>query len=128
MKIRHSGSSLLMIELLFALLFFSLASGITIRLFVKASLLSSETVAANKAVVLAESIEEEFRNSDVSAGNIYYDKKWTKTNTSDGASYQVSIRITEVEDPTCTVSVTRLSDKSTILTLSSLKHERRKVS
>lgn len=57
---KHSKSSLFLMELIIALLFFSLASTVCIRLFVKAHSLSSQTVDMNHAVNYAQNMAETF--------------------------------------------------------------------
>ena len=125
MKIRRSGASVLLLEVLFAILFFSLASAVCIQLFVKAASLSAHTVAANRGVALAESIEEEFSVSVLDSRDDYYDKNYVKLSSSDGASFLVRTEVTSDADPVCTVTVIRLSDEETIVSLTSVRHERR---
>lgn len=57
---QHSKSSLFLMELIIALLFFSLASTVCIRLFVKAHALSARTVDQNYAVNYAQNMAEAF--------------------------------------------------------------------
>ncbi len=57
---KHSKSSLFLMELIIALLFFSLASTVCIRLFVKAHALSAQTVDQNYAVNYAQNMAEAF--------------------------------------------------------------------
>ena len=61
---KHSKSSLFLMELIIALLFFSLASTVCIRLFVKAHSLSSQTVDMNHAVNYAQNMAETFIGCD----------------------------------------------------------------
>ncbi len=57
---KHSKSSLFLMELIIALLFFSLASTVCIRLFVNAHALSNQTVDQNFAVNYAQNMAEAF--------------------------------------------------------------------
>lgn len=57
---KHSKSSLFLMELIIALLFFSLASTVCIRLFVNAHSLSNQTVDMNHAVNYAQNMAETF--------------------------------------------------------------------
>lgn len=57
---RHSKSSLFLMELIIALLFFSISSTVCIRLFVKAHSLSAQTVDQNHAVNYAQNMAEIF--------------------------------------------------------------------
>ena len=61
---KHSKSSLFLMELIIALLFFSLASTVCIRLFVKAHSLSAQTVDQNYAVNYAQNMAEAFLGCD----------------------------------------------------------------
>lgn len=57
---KHSKSSLFLMELIIALLFFSVSSTVCIRLFVKAHALSAQTVDQNYAVNYAQNMAEMF--------------------------------------------------------------------
>lgn len=57
---KHSKSALFLMELIIALLFFSLASTVCIRLFAKAHSLSGQTVDMNYAVNYAQNMAEAF--------------------------------------------------------------------
>lgn len=61
---KHSKSSLFLMELIIALLFFSLASTVCIRLFVNAHSLSNQTVDMNHAVNYAQNMAETFTGCD----------------------------------------------------------------
>lgn len=61
---KHSKSSLFLMELIIAILFFSLASTVCIQLFVKSHLLSRQTVNQNHAVIQAQNLAEIFLASD----------------------------------------------------------------
>ena len=55
---KHSRSSLFLMELLISLLFFSLASAVCIRLFAKSHLISRDTINQNNAIVQAQNLAE----------------------------------------------------------------------
>lgn len=61
---RHSKSSLFLMELIIALLFFSVSSTVCIRLFVRAHSLSAQTVDQNYAVNYAQNMAEMFTGCD----------------------------------------------------------------
>ena len=61
---KHSKSSLFLMELIIALLFFSVSSTVCIRLFVKAHALSAETVDQNYAINYAQNMAELFTGCD----------------------------------------------------------------
>lgn len=60
----HSKSSIFLMELIIAILFFSIASAICMQLFVKAHVLSKNTKELNNAVIICESLAEAFRGTD----------------------------------------------------------------
>ena len=55
---KHSKSSLFLMELIIAILFFSLAGTVCIRLFATSHLLSKQTVDQNHAVIQAQNLAE----------------------------------------------------------------------
>lgn len=55
---RHSRSSLFLMELIMAILFFSLTSAVCIRLFVRAHTISQDTINQNHAMAQAQSLAE----------------------------------------------------------------------
>jgi len=76
---RHS--SLFLIELMVSLLFFSLAAGICIQFFVHSHLLSGEAANLNNAVMISQSLAEEFRATSGEIGEtiLYYNQYWEPT-------------------------------------------------
>ena len=57
---RHSKSSLFLMELIIAILFFSIASAVCIQLFAKSHTLSTNTVNQNQAVLHAQNLAESY--------------------------------------------------------------------
>ena len=57
---KHSRSSLFLMEMIIAILFFSLASAVCIQLFARSHLLSTKTVNRNHAVTQAQSLAESY--------------------------------------------------------------------
>lgn len=57
---KHSRSSLFLMEMIIAILFFSLASAVCIHLFAKSHLLSTQTVNRNHAVIQAQNLAESY--------------------------------------------------------------------
>lgn len=55
---RHSKSSLFLMELIIAILFFSLSSTVCIQLFAKAHIVSRDTVDQNNAITQAQNLAE----------------------------------------------------------------------
>ena len=74
-------SSLFLIELMVSLIFFALAAGICIQFFVHSYLLSVEAGNLNNAVIISQSLAEEFRasNGDIGEVTVYYDHNWEPT-------------------------------------------------
>lgn len=66
---KHSRSSLFLMEMIIAILFFSLASAVCIQLFAKSHLLSTQTVNRNHAVIQAQNLAESYLSleGDISA-------------------------------------------------------------
>ncbi len=61
---KHSKSSLFLMEVIIALLFFSLASTVCIRLFVKSHTLSQDTQNLNYAVTQSQNLAEAFLGTE----------------------------------------------------------------
>ena len=59
----HSGSSLFLMELILAILFFSVASAVCVQLFARAHTASEQSAALNRAVLAAESAAEAFKGA-----------------------------------------------------------------
>ena len=57
-------SSLFLMELIIAILFFSLASTVCVRIFVKSHTLEEESIQLNHAVLVTSSVAEIFRNQE----------------------------------------------------------------
>ena len=76
---RHS--SLFLIELMAALLFFSLAATICIQFFVHSHLINQEAANLNEAIIISQSLAEEFRATRGLSGEstIFYDENWEPT-------------------------------------------------
>lgn len=129
---RHSKSSLFLMELIIAILFFALASTVCIQLFAKAHLLSKQTVEENHALVYAQNLAEQFLAADGNTETMkgatgidelvyYYDNDWNaadftnavyearlKTSTEDAGIITANITVASVEkaeDPIYTLTV-----------------------
>lgn len=101
-------SSLFLMELIIAILFFSLASSICVRVFVKSHSLEKESINLNHAVTAATSAAEIFRNHEQPFSilselypdgsslddtfEIYYDNNWLPC-TQSHASFTVQLMI-----------------------------------
>lgn len=105
-------SSLFLMELIIAILFFSLAATVCVRFFVKSYTLEQESQKLNHAVNAATSVAEIFRNQEQpfsllaeeypygeqaeNAYYIYYDINWSLC-TSSNAVYSVLLQTTETD-------------------------------
>lgn len=105
---KHSKSSLFLMEMIIAILFFSIASAICIQLFAKAHTLSFNTVNQNKAVIHAQNLAESYLAlegdlpqiaplfeasvSDFSKNELYlyFDAEWLPT-SAEKASFQAKL-------------------------------------
>lgn len=104
---RARSSSLFLLELIIAILFFSIASAVCVQVFVKSHLLSKEASQINHAVNVSSSamqvidhassydmvlsdLEESFGNTS----QVYYDEVWTLC-PSANASYAMNILLEE---------------------------------
>ena len=105
-------SSLFLMELIIAILFFILAATVCVRFFVKSYTLEQESQKLNHAVNAATSVAEIFRNqeqpfsllteeypygeSSDHSYRIYYDKTWTLCSSAD-AAYTVVLQTAETD-------------------------------
>lgn len=94
---RHSRSSLFLMELILAILFFSLSSAVCIQLFAKSHTLGRQTVKQNQSLIHTQNLAESFLVSDGSLSHIstffplcvwnqednvltlYFDSNWNPT-------------------------------------------------
>ena len=92
---RHS--SLFLIELMFCLLFFSLAATVSIRFFVEAHVISQNSVNLNEAILIAESLADEFRavRGDIVGQNLLYNEDWELVSEPEEANFVANFAVTE---------------------------------
>lgn len=136
-------SNLFLMEMILAILFFSLASAVCMQLFVKARVLSRNTSAANHAMVLAKSAASAFESSsgdledlqkdypkgslNASVLEIYYDKNWNPCDKKD-SEYTMSIALDEQNGNLSTALITvNLSDKTELFSLKASCYRPREV-
>lgn len=134
-KGRARSSSLFLLELIIAILFFAIASAICVQIFVKSHLLSADASQLNHAVNVTSSaaqtidhaVSMEEVNDDLTAvfgddSHIYYDANWTICQE-DQAVYRMAILLTENGSlVTGTITVDRLADMSEIYSLDVTHH------
>lgn len=86
-------SSLFLLELMIAILFFCLASAVCVQIFVKAHTISRETQELNTALEKVSGYTELFL-ADALTGDteVFYDADWQEC-SKDEASYEIVIRV-----------------------------------
>ena len=127
---RKNSSSLLLIELIFSILFLSLVGGTTLLVFAKARVLSDNTVAVNRAVLLAESRAEEFTaGAQTDPEKIFYSKDWKETDEA-GAVYVMTCTPEEKDSGLqgLRITITVKSTEKELYSLEALRHERGRLS
>lgn len=86
-------SSLFLLELMIAILFFSLASAVCVQIFVKAHTISRETQELNTALEKVSGYTELFLADALTEDmEVYYDADWQKCSKEE-ASYLIEIRV-----------------------------------
>ncbi|MDD3367405.1 MAG: hypothetical protein PHP50_00775 [Lachnospiraceae bacterium] len=113
---KHSKSSLFLMEMIISIMFFSLASAACIQLFVKAHFLDKDSIAQNNAVVQAQNLAEGFGGCDGDLATmkslfpsdaitptdhelfIYFDAEWKYIDAED-AVYCAALSITGERSP-----------------------------
>jgi hypothetical protein len=120
----HSKSSLLLMELIISILFFSLASTVCIQLFVRSHTLSSDTVALNNAIIQVQNIAELYSHSDGNLNsirsyypdarldetekclNIYYDEAWNTSGVTEADAFYYATIVCEDADEENNINAT----------------------
>lgn len=120
---KNSSSSLFLMELIIAILFFSLASTVCIQLFVKAHLLTEKSVNINQSILWTQNLAEGFLNSNGDlAGmkelfdekselgedhiSLYFDSDWTPVAAgTDSARYEVKLQLTGTDTSLVTAQI-----------------------
>lgn len=140
---KHSRSSLFLMEMIIAILFFSLASAVCIQLFAKSHLLSTQTVNQNHAVIQAQNLAESYLSleGDISAmQNLFspseqidentlrltFDSSWNLCSAENGGSFQAELVNTPAEDTGIMEALITVYDvsapESPVYTLSVMHH------
>lgn len=140
---RHSRSSLFLMEMIIAILFFSLASAVCIQLFAKSHLLNDRTVNQNHAVVQAQNLAESYLalegdleqiaplfdqtilDSANSTLTLFFDSEWNPS-TIENAAFQAMLTGFPVNDDgliTADITVYKLDEpESALYTLQVTHH------
>lgn len=113
---KHSRSSLFLMELILSILFFSLASAVCIQLFAKSHTLSSETINQNNAIVQAQNLAEAWLAAEGSteevpmlldhcvpledsAVSLLFDSSWNPLGNSAGSEARFIARLSSSSAP-----------------------------
>ncbi len=128
MKQKSSRSALFLMELIFSILFFALASAVCVQLFVKAHLLSVSTQELNHALTSAQSAAACLQakqgdaaaalgvlGSEGTADTLYYNADWQPCAAAD-AAYTLQLLPAQAEETT-NIVVTKLGETAPLLTL-----------
>lgn len=107
-----SRTSLVLMELVITILFFSLASAVCVQLFVRAHLIAKETKKLNEAISITQSIAEVMNGTDGSLRSIkeyfasangdddyfviYYDENFKETDDYENAYYAADVTVKPV--------------------------------
>lgn len=148
-----SKNSLFLMELILSILFFTLTAAVCLQLFVKAHVLSQDTINLNYAVTQAQNFAEIFLSGDGSlkrfpdyfidqltpdscsyddsgtlcSFTLFYDKDWNPSGLSDHV-YQVTIAYTDDDQPSLRDVMITVSDTTDFYRIPLQKYISREVS
>ena len=125
---KHSRSSLFLMEMIIAILFFSLASAVCIQLFARSHLLSTQTVNQNLEGNVA-AMQDLFSPSELTDENtlrLAFDSSWNLCTAEDNAGFYAELKSTPAEETGIMKGEITVYDVSTpespIYTLSVMHH------
>ena len=124
---RHNNtSSLFLLELILAVLFFSVASALCIQIFTKAHLMSQDARDLNFAVNEVSSMAEQMPDDSLQDAAAYYDRSYASCEKAD-AVYVLTVHY-EPEDTLLKahISMDTVADNRNIYTLDVTKHRQRR--
>lgn len=124
---RHNNtSSLFLLELILAVLFFSVASALCIKIFTKAHLMSQDARDLNFAVNEVSSMAEQMPADSLQDAAAYYDSSYASCEKAD-AVYVLTVHY-EPEDTLLKahISMDTIADNRNIYTLDVTKHRQRR--
>lgn len=140
---KHSRSSLFLMEMIIAILLFSLASAVCIQLFARSHLLSTQTVNQNHAVIQAQNLAESYLSlegnvatmqdlfspselTDENTLRLAFDSSWNLCTAEDNAGFYAELKSTPAEETGIMKGEITVYDVSTpespIYTLSVMHH------
>lgn len=124
---RHNNtSSLFLLELILAVLFFSVASALCIQIFIKAHLMSQDARDLNFAVNEVSSMAEQMPDDSLQDAAAYYDSSYASCEKAD-AVYVLTVHY-EPEDTLLKahISMDTIADNRNIFALDVTKHRQRR--
>ena len=124
---RHNNTSrLFLLELILAVLFFSVASALCIQIFTKAHLMSQDARDLNFAVNEVSSMAEQMPDDSLQDAAAYYDSSYASCEKAD-AVYVLTVHY-EPEDTLLKahISMDTVADNRNIYTLDVTKHRQRR--
>ena len=124
---RHNNtSSLFLLELILAVLFFSVASALCIQIFTKAHLMSQDARDLNFAVNEVSSMAEQMPDDSLQNATAYYNSSYASCEKAD-AVYVLTVHY-EPEDTLLKahISMDTVADTRNIYTLDVTKHRQRR--
>lgn len=123
---RNNTSSLFLLELILAVLFFSVASALCIQIFTKAHLMSQDARDLNFAVNEVSSMAEQMPDDSLQDAAAYYDSSYASCEKAD-AVYVLTVHY-EPEDTLLKahISMDTVADNRNIYTLDITKHRQRR--
>lgn len=124
---RHNNtSSLFLLELILAVLFFSVASALCIQIFTKSHLMSQDARDLNFAVNEVSSMAEQMPDDSLQDAAAYYDSSYASCEKAD-AVYVLTVHY-EPEDTLLKahISMDTVADNRNIYTLDVTKHRQRR--
>lgn len=124
---RHNNtSSLFLLELILAVLFFSVASALCIQIFTKAHLMSQDARDLNFAVNEVSSMAEQMPDDSLQDATAYYNSSYASCEKAD-AVYVLTVHY-EPEDTLLKahISMDTVADNRNIYTLDVTKHRQRR--
>jgi len=111
-------------ELILAILVFSMASTACIQLFVKAHVLTDKSIALNQSIIKCQNLAETLYGSDTIEDDLgktqYYDADWQRVTDEGSAVYAVSMEMKPVDEKSllhAVITSKKLSDESVIYEL-----------
>lgn len=115
-----NSSSLFLLELILAILFFSVASAVCVQIFVKSHLLSKDAQILNFAVNEVSNAAE-----SLSPETVYYDSEFSECSKED-AEYQMSVTFSDSALRHATIEMQSLSGRQSIYSLEITDYQQRR--